>query len=1018
MDLEIATYWNVETLYYVFNAVASVMAGAGFEGLLKMVFLLAIGIAIFAYAGNKQLELATWFIQALIFVTILNMPIARVIITDKTALEPPRVVDNVPFTLAVVAQSTNLVFGFLTSTYETVFGVPDDLGLQKGDVGFGHRILRNVNNATVRDPGLRSDLMQFFKECTLYDIKDGEITPQEIVGGTDTWNTIFSNTSPARFVTYDTLTAAPTTDTCSNVAVILKDRVEAATAAAQTFYGKQAFTRATSDAIAESMFVSTVGTSYDWILNNASNSSEALRQAMFNNIWKDAGSELPALLNDPARVAEVNAMTSSAQAARQAAGANSSISILAQETLPHIRNWIEAIVYAMFPIIVVLMVVSSQEGAKKVLAGYMMSLAWIGMWPVLFAVVNHLSLMHLRYKMRALELATGSGIPFQLSDAFDATLIDEQALIGYMVILVPFIAAGIIKMSQGGIMSLADRMTASFSSAVHGAGYQHSIGNHSMGQAGMDTASVNNTSMHKNQGDIGLGTGGASIGRWDGSVATMSPNGTVALQQLQNRMLTSMGLDRRFEAAHNQEAHRTDIAGDGDRLSYGHRGSSTLNDVTGRDSTRGTSQQRTEQATDGFQGSYSTETGHGQRVDRSHRYGSTWNERSEGRDDMNAGVGVSGGGGRGGAGGAGAPSGGSAADEKRIAEGMRQGGASQTEIDQALQNYRSQQGRPGGGPAGGPSGRGGSRLPFSLGAGAHKSYSASHGKEWTSGTQHNDEEHARASWNAQETGGHQDTRSRGEQSSQTSRHGQDAVYSDAHDRAYERDAVNRREYGTGDRTNRSESDTFTVHRDLMADPHLFAKVAARNGMTPARFANQSQENILRMVEDYVAEKGMVQRAKTMPQETFAGETLPAHAGELADKTLAERRALDEWGGDVRDHHTDNKRAVRAGSTAPLKVDTSVPNLAYQARSRADADLNPENPASLPARAESFNSSVDYQASPDRPTGAARRSELGAAHQIAINDGKDAVDTAVTKAKRGVESATETVKGWFSGDKKD
>ncbi|WP_213061282.1 hypothetical protein, partial [Escherichia coli] len=47
------------------------------------------------------------------FVTVLNLPIARVALTDKTGLEPPRVVDNVPFALAVTAQTTNLVFGAL-----------------------------------------------------------------------------------------------------------------------------------------------------------------------------------------------------------------------------------------------------------------------------------------------------------------------------------------------------------------------------------------------------------------------------------------------------------------------------------------------------------------------------------------------------------------------------------------------------------------------------------------------------------------------------------------------------------------------------------------------------------------------------------------------------------------------------------------------------------------------------------------------------------------------------------------
>jgi conjugal transfer mating pair stabilization protein TraG len=33
VNIEIQTYWNVETLYFVFNAVASMMAGAGFGGI-------------------------------------------------------------------------------------------------------------------------------------------------------------------------------------------------------------------------------------------------------------------------------------------------------------------------------------------------------------------------------------------------------------------------------------------------------------------------------------------------------------------------------------------------------------------------------------------------------------------------------------------------------------------------------------------------------------------------------------------------------------------------------------------------------------------------------------------------------------------------------------------------------------------------------------------------------------------------------------------------------------------------
>jgi conjugal transfer mating pair stabilization protein TraG len=976
IDVEIQTYWNVETLYYVFNAVASMMAGAGFSGLLKLVFLFAIAIGMFGYM-NKQLEMAKWFIHALAFVTVLNLPIARVALTDKAGLEPPRVVDNVPFALAVVAQTTNLVFGALTNTYETVFGVPEDLGLQKGDVGFGHRILKQVNNATIRDPGLRSDLMQFIKECTLYDVKDGEITPQQIVGGTDTWNIIFNNTSPARFVTYNTLTNAPTTDTCVNVAAILKDRVNDAVTAGQTFYGKQAFTRANSDAIATSMFVSAVGTSYDWILNSSSNASDAMKQAMFNNIWKEAGSELPALLNDPARVAEVNALAAAAQAARQADGSNSTLSLLAQETLPHMRNWIEAIIYALFPVVVVLMVVSSTEAAKKIIAGYLMSLAWIGLWPILFAVINHLSLMHLRYKARALELA--AGVPFQLTDAFDATLTNEQAAIGYMVVLVPFIAGAIIKLGQGGFMSVADRMMTGFASAGAAVGASTASGNVSMGQAGLDTASVNTTSMHKYDSNIGLTGGGATIGRGNGSVATMAANGAVAMQQLQNRMLTQMALAKKFEAGRNHEAHRTDITSSGDQLAYRHSDASTLTDVRGHDNTRGAYQQQGVQVSTTSQGGYGGQHSTGQSLGQNVRENSNFHMAAGNTDHLNMNLGV----GRGGAapGGAAGPVGGGPdpKEEKRLIDSMRQGGATQQQIDDALKNYRASKG--GAAPSGG-------LVSAGLGYQGTRSYTAAHSRDRNVDTVHGRQEDARLNHSFSVTGARAEQGARGQQSSQMDRHGRDAALSNVDERSRVSDVSDRREYGVGDRVNRSESDSFTIHKDLMADPYLFEKVAARNGMTAMRFMNQSEERIMQMVQDYVSEKGMVQQATTMPQQTFAGERLPSTKSELDARSASDRAAIPT---DIAARHRTKVAQTGYGGTAPLAVDTTAPAIVGRSRGAVEGQLDPKNKESIPARTGALDENVRAWASPDKAVGEGRANPAAVTEDMV---GRDVKDTAL------------------------
>ncbi len=92
------------------------------------------------------------------------------------------------------------------------------------------------------------------------------------------------------------------------------------------------------------------------------------------------------------------------------------MSLLAQETLPHMRNWIEAILYSLFPVVLLLAVFLSAQGAWKLLGGYAMALVWIGLWPLLFAIINGLSLLHLKHKTAALNLS--NNIPFSAHGCF------------------------------------------------------------------------------------------------------------------------------------------------------------------------------------------------------------------------------------------------------------------------------------------------------------------------------------------------------------------------------------------------------------------------------------------------------------------------------------------------------------------------------------------------------------------------------------------------------------------------
>lgn len=939
LDFTINTYWNVETLYYVFNAVAAMMSSPGFTGLIKMVFVFAIGVGIFAYMGGKQLEMAHWFIQALIFTTVLNLPIARVTFVDITGLQPPRVVANVPFVMAAVGETVNMTFGFITKQYETLFGVPDQLGIEQGDIGFGHRILKQINHAEIQDPGLRADLMQFIKECTIYDIKDGEITPQEIMSGTNLWNEVFTRTSPARFVTYNTLSALPVTDTCQNTALVLKDKVNNAVTAAQTFYGKQAFPLAQSDALATSLFIGAAGSSYDWILQSSQNASDALRQSMFNNIWRQASSTLPAMLNDPAQVAEVAALKGEAQAAAQANGSNSVLSLLGQETLPHMRNWLEAILYAMFPVVLVLMIATSAEGAKKIMGGYILSLAWIGMWPVLFAVINHLSLTYLKHKANALSLA--SGVPFQLSDVFDSTLVSEQAQIGYMVVLVPFIAGAIVKLGQGGFMHLADKAIAGFNAQGASAGAGMAIGNESMGQVGIDNQNVNTTSMHKMDYNNSVQGGGASIGTSSGGNMRIAADGNSAFEQMNNRFITSLSLDSSLSSQRSEEANAMSTVGIGSSTMNRQSDSSSLNQVIGHENNRGESQTSAIDTSSTRQGSVGGSTDVSQTLHTGLKDTAGFAITVGSRENLQ--LGLNGSLSAGGGASAGEKVGG-AVDENRIAKTMRGNGSSQQEIDASIGNLKGS-GKPGLGSA---------SIGIKAGFDSTKYYSAEQVRNKSHEQSHANDERTNLNMGYQETSSQTSRDGSIQTSGQNNRESIDAARSSVVENAQHRDATTRDEHGIASRASRNESHSFSTRRDLLSDTNFMRQVAQRNHMSPSRFYSQETSTILKQAQEYAEEMDAMKVSRNMNITTFSGGALSSTRTQIDDQAKDNQKHLRT---NIDGNHQQQKNSTGFQGVEPMTVDTAEPPMFKSNKELINNNVDSTQPGSVSARASAFDENV-------------------------------------------------------------
>lgn len=540
---DIPSYWSVDELYMLFNGVASMVGGNDFASLVKLVMIVGLMVAMVVHFADKQFGIVKWFMQATLLFSLLNLPVATVTIIDKTSMQPPKVVQNVPVMLAAIASTTATIGDWLARSYETIFALPDELKLQKHDIAFGYKILGTAKQMVIADPELRSDITYFIKDCVNYDIRDGAIDPQVVITGQQTWDYLFQNVNPGRLVAYRTM-SAPKNGSCFDVANgggtvavadSLKARIESAMQAAQIFYGRRLNPSISDDNLAAQALVSQMQAAYPLILNASQAASDIIKQQMFINMWKEAGATIPQMTNDPAAVQVALATT---QAAATANLAYKTSAALADDVMPRMHNIFEGIAYAIFPIMMILAIASAGRSGFAVIKNYFVVLASLALWPLFYAIINFYSTMATAKKVQAIAQAT-NGLAIQTADAVGSALIDDQALIGHMITMVPLLAWAMMK---GGEMAMTSAIGHALAPTNSSAQQQSGIalGNVGMGNASMDTSSVNQTHANKLDTDLSMKGGQTTLRDSHGNAYTTTASGRTLVDQARNNSAYSV----------------------------------------------------------------------------------------------------------------------------------------------------------------------------------------------------------------------------------------------------------------------------------------------------------------------------------------------------------------------------------------------------------------------------------------------------------------------------------------------
>lgn len=265
------------------------------------------------------------------------------------------------------------------------------------------------------------------------------------------------------------------------------------------------------------------------------------------NTLEDTSKIVGQKVNDPAAMVLA---VGRAQAVAQQNASWLNYGKVAEQALPVFRNVVEAVTYAMFPLFVLLLLLTSGRETMLAFKGYAAVLIWIQLWPPLYAILNYMASIYAAYDLAAAaDLGTGTkALALQTASTIYSRAISGEAVVGYLAISIPFIAWAALKRMEnfgtalvGGLSGLQAMISGGTSAAT--------VGNVSMGNVGMDQTQLapNRTS--------------AFMGSWQDDLSgnTFSSNaltGRTAVSLLRNQGFASRVVSMRVSEQDVAQASR------------------------------------------------------------------------------------------------------------------------------------------------------------------------------------------------------------------------------------------------------------------------------------------------------------------------------------------------------------------------------------------------------------------------------------------------------------------------------
>lgn len=488
MVMDYYAYWNGGQIRDLFEALVSICSGSSYEGLLKTAvlagFLVTLTGALLKWQG---LASKVYLFAAVLFYSVMLVPKVDVAIHDERSADV-YVVSNVPFGVGFFASATSKIGHFLTESFETAFSLPDAERFSKFGLVYPQRALNSLLAAGPVTPEGRALTDRVIADCIGPELLDHPDKAAELSHSGDIWATISADgwINPAR----SSVSSDGTVQRCDQAlqsldqhlntveldflskrlgTVLVPERIDPADVIRRTLPQSEALLLGVSRSLEQSLKHSVILT--------------ALPRGMAS-IAAQAGAPLDLAAKYSASQANLTSEINYRTLAR-----------LAEHSLPKIRNCVEFIVIAAFPLMLLLMVAAG-SAAGAVFRSFFVLLIWFQLWAPLFSVANYLMISVDANPMNRIAAEFG-GSTLLAAGIIRETGATSQAIAGSIMLLIPVIAFALAKGSDMAFVSIATGLMAPAQGASSGASAQAAAGNFNAGNVSMGNTSMNSASANK-----------------------------------------------------------------------------------------------------------------------------------------------------------------------------------------------------------------------------------------------------------------------------------------------------------------------------------------------------------------------------------------------------------------------------------------------------------------------------------------------------------------------------------------